>query len=126
MPVTGLVTLAVDGQSVTVAAGSTVIAAIAVHAAAEAAAAARTANAAAPVAAAARIGAHASPATAGATAGAAVTRRSVGGMPRGPLCGIGVCQECRVEIDGRAHQLACQTPCAPDMRVRTCLGENPA
>ncbi|WP_377705849.1 2Fe-2S iron-sulfur cluster-binding protein [Pseudoduganella sp. UC29_71] len=59
-------------------------------------------------------------------AGAAVTRRSVSGMLRGPLCGMGVCHECRVTIDGRAHQLACQTLCAPNMQVRTALVEDAA
>lgn len=59
-----------------------------------------------------------------AIAGGLVTRRSVGGQPRAPLCGMGVCQECRVTIDGRAHQLACQTPCAPGMRVRTALARD--
>lgn len=54
-----------------------------------------------------------------AIAGSGVTRRSVSGMPRAPLCGMGVCQECRVTVDGRAHQLACQTLCAPGMRVET-------
>ena len=54
-----------------------------------------------------------------AIAGQLVTRLSVTGMPRAPLCGMGVCQECRVSIDGRAHQLSCQTPCAPGMQVRT-------
>lgn len=48
-----------------------------------------------------------------------VTRRAVGGTLRGPLCGMGVCQECRVTIDGRAHRLACQTLCAAGMRVVT-------
>jgi len=48
-----------------------------------------------------------------------VTRQSVGGMARAPLCGMGVCQECRVTINGRQHQLACQTLCAPGMDVRT-------
>lgn len=48
-----------------------------------------------------------------------VTRRSVSGMARAPLCGMGVCQECRVTINGRQHQLACQTLCAPGMDVRT-------
>jgi D-hydroxyproline dehydrogenase subunit gamma len=54
-----------------------------------------------------------------AIAGIAATRRSVSGMLRAPLCGMGVCQECRVTIDGIAHRLACQTPCAPGMRVVT-------
>lgn len=48
-----------------------------------------------------------------------VTRASVSGTPRGPLCGMGVCQECRVTIDGVRHRLACQTICADGMNVRT-------
>lgn len=64
-----------------------------------------------------------------ALAGNPVTRRSITGMLRAPLCGIGICQECRVTIDGQPHQLACQTQCAPQMRVRVCtaaLGKEPA
>lgn len=61
-----------------------------------------------------------------ALAGSMVTRRSVTGMMRAPLCGMGVCQECRVTIDGRPHQLSCQTPCAPGMQVRTArAGDRP-
>ena len=56
-----------------------------------------------------------------ALAGMPVTRLSVSGMLRAPLCGMGICQECRVTIDGQPHQLACQTLCAPQMRVRTAL-----
>ncbi|MEC5163925.1 MULTISPECIES: 2Fe-2S iron-sulfur cluster-binding protein [unclassified Janthinobacterium] len=56
-----------------------------------------------------------------AIAGIGATRRSVSGMPRAPVCGMGVCQECRVTIDGRAHRLACQTLCAPGMRVQTAM-----
>jgi predicted molibdopterin-dependent oxidoreductase YjgC len=52
-------------------------------------------------------------------AGGNVTRRSVSGMLRAPVCGMGVCQECRVNINGREHQLACQTLCAPGMKVVT-------
>jgi len=54
--------------------------------------------------------------------GVALTRRAVGGAARAPLCGMGVCHECRVTIDGRAHQLSCQTLCAPGMRVQTLGG----
>ncbi|MEO5566889.1 MAG: (2Fe-2S)-binding protein [Gemmatimonadaceae bacterium] len=36
-------------------------------------------------------------------------RRSVTGEVRAALCGMGVCHECRVTIDGRAHQRACVT-----------------
>ena len=46
-------------------------------------------------------------------------RVSPGGMRRQPLCGMGVCGECRVAIDGRAHRLGCQTLCAPGMEIRT-------
>jgi predicted molibdopterin-dependent oxidoreductase YjgC len=48
-----------------------------------------------------------------------VTRLSVGGAARAPLCGMGICQECRVTINGRAHQLSCQTLCADGMHVVT-------
>jgi len=49
----------------------------------------------------------------------AVTRRSVGGELRGPLCGMGICQECRVTIDGKEHRLACMTVCTTGMSVET-------
>jgi len=48
---------------------------------------------------------------------APATRRSVTGQLRAPLCGMGVCQECRVTVDGRAHTLACQTVCRAGMRI---------
>jgi len=51
--------------------------------------------------------------------GASLFRRSVDGEPRGPLCGMGICFECRVIIDGRPHCRSCQIPCAPGMKVRT-------
>jgi predicted molibdopterin-dependent oxidoreductase YjgC len=54
-----------------------------------------------------------------AMAGSGITRRSVDGAARAPLCGMGVCQECRVTIDGRMHQLSCQTLCAEGMQVVT-------
>lgn len=53
-----------------------------------------------------------------ALAGAAC-RRSVIGEPRGPLCGMGICFECRVRIDGVPHCRSCQTLCEPGMDVRT-------
>jgi D-hydroxyproline dehydrogenase subunit gamma len=46
-------------------------------------------------------------------------RRSVSGEPRAPLCGMGVCFECRVTIDGLEHSLSCQTLCRDGMEVRT-------
>jgi predicted molibdopterin-dependent oxidoreductase YjgC len=53
------------------------------------------------------------------TAGTMCTRRAVTGEPRFAFCGIGLCQECRVTIDGRAHCLACRTVCAPGMIIET-------
>ncbi|QFZ82619.1 (2Fe-2S)-binding protein [Variovorax paradoxus] len=50
--------------------------------------------------------------------GKGAARTSVTGQPRAPFCGMGVCQECRVQIDGR-RRLACQTVCAEGMRVET-------
>ena len=46
-------------------------------------------------------------------------RRAVRGSPRGPLCGMGVCFECRVRIDARDHQRACIVRARPGMRVQT-------
>lgn len=50
--------------------------------------------------------------------GMGAARTSVTGQPRAPFCGMGVCQECRVQIDGR-RRLACQTVCTEGMRVET-------
>ena len=47
------------------------------------------------------------------------TRQSVTGEPRGTLCGMGICFECRVTIDGVQHQRSCQVLCAEGMKVRT-------
>lgn len=59
------------------------------------------------------------PGTTVAAAIAGVTRLSVSGQLRAPLCGMGVCQECRVTINGRAHVLSCQTLCRSGMDVQT-------
>ncbi len=48
-----------------------------------------------------------------------ITRRSVSGMLRAPLCGMGICQECRVTINGNPHNLACQTMCVAGMQIDT-------
>jgi predicted molibdopterin-dependent oxidoreductase YjgC len=76
------VTLSVNGATVTVEAGTTVAAAVAV-------------------------------------AGVSGNRRSVSGERRGPLCGMGICYECRVTIGGREHCRSCQILCRPGMEVRT-------
>ncbi|MGN6652695.1 (2Fe-2S)-binding protein [Trinickia sp.] len=51
--------------------------------------------------------------------GVRATRISVSGQPRTMLCGMGICQECRMTVDGRAHVLACQTMCRHGMAIRT-------
>ncbi|MBV7543889.1 2Fe-2S iron-sulfur cluster-binding protein [Acidovorax sp. sic0104] len=48
------------------------------------------------------------------------THRSVRGEVRAPLCGMGICHECRVQIDG-VRRLACQTLCRDGMQVQTGL-----
>lgn len=48
------------------------------------------------------------------------SRTSVSGQRRAPLCGMGICQECRVTVDG-VRRLACQTLCQDGMQVRTLL-----
>jgi len=53
--------------------------------------------------------------------GGAATRTSVSGEPRGPLCGMGICFECRVTIDGVPHQRSCQILCMPGIAVTTDL-----
>jgi hypothetical protein len=45
------------------------------------------------------------------------SRLSVRGDRRQPLCGMGICYECRAWIDGQAHQRTCQILCRPGMRV---------
>ena len=45
-----------------------------------------------------------------------ITRLSVSGQPRTPFCGMGVCQECRVSVNGRRGP-GCQTLCQPDMQI---------
>jgi D-hydroxyproline dehydrogenase subunit gamma len=57
--------------------------------------------------------------TAVAEAGITRFRRSVSGEARAPLCGMGICFECRVTINGRAHCRSCQVPCEEGMEVAT-------
>ncbi|MGE3465793.1 MAG: (2Fe-2S)-binding protein [Pyrinomonadaceae bacterium] len=46
-------------------------------------------------------------------------RRSISGEMRAPLCGMGICFECRVTIDGVAHQRSCNILAADGMEVGT-------
>lgn len=49
----------------------------------------------------------------------APARKSVTGEPRGPLCGMGICFECRATIDGTPQRRSCQVLCASGMEVLT-------
>jgi predicted molibdopterin-dependent oxidoreductase YjgC len=63
----------------------------------------------------------------GQTVGAALWARGirswrttrVAGRPRGLFCGIGVCFDCLVEIDGCPDRRACLVPARPGLAVRT-------
>lgn len=44
-------------------------------------------------------------------------RFSVHGEARAPLCGMGICMECRMTVNGVAHLRSCQLLCAPGMEV---------
>jgi predicted molibdopterin-dependent oxidoreductase YjgC len=46
----------------------------------------------------------------------------VAGRPRGLFCGIGVCFDCLVTVDGRADERACVLPAAAGLDVRTQQG----
>jgi len=48
-----------------------------------------------------------------------VFRQSVAGEVRGPVCGMGVCYECRVTINDVAQQRACLRVVENGMRVET-------
>jgi NADPH-dependent 2,4-dienoyl-CoA reductase/sulfur reductase-like enzyme len=50
-------------------------------------------------------------------AGRRAVRTSVVGEPRGPLCGMGTCFECRVTIDGEPHRRSCLEPVREGMAV---------
>ena len=62
---------------------------------------------------------------AGATVAAAILigrsgfRRSVQGELRGPVCGMGVCFECRATVDGQPQLRTCQRLCENGMVVNT-------
>lgn len=64
-------------------------------------------------------------ALAGDTVGAALTRAGVRawrttrrkGRPRGLFCGIGVCYDCLLTVDGSPDQRACLVPAVDGMEV---------
>jgi thioredoxin reductase len=53
-------------------------------------------------------------------AGVTRLRETVSGEPRGMFCGMGVCQECLVEIEGLGAHRACMTTVGSGMRVMRC------
>ena len=63
------------------------------------------------------------PAHPGQTVGAALTEAGVrswrstrhGGRPRGLFCGIGVCHDCLIAVDGVPNQRACLVPARDGM-----------
>ncbi len=46
-------------------------------------------------------------------------RTSITGEPRSPLCGMGICMECRATVDGVAHARTCQITVRDGMKVTT-------
>ncbi len=54
-----------------------------------------------------------------AQAGVTQFRRSVLGEPRAPVCGMGICMECRVTINDQPQVRSCLTVCTDGMEVRT-------
>ena len=46
-------------------------------------------------------------------------RTSVSSEKRGPLCGMGICFECRATVNGMPHTRTCQLLCEPAMDIRT-------
>ena len=53
-------------------------------------------------------------------------RSSVTGEARAPICGMGICFECRVTLDGLPHQRSCLVPCVDGMHVETGNGRDHA
>ncbi|HUF04229.1 MAG TPA: (2Fe-2S)-binding protein [Aridibacter sp.] len=52
-------------------------------------------------------------------AGVTAFRTSVTGEPRAPLCGMGICFECRVKIDGTENVRSCLEPVREGMESET-------
>jgi D-hydroxyproline dehydrogenase subunit gamma len=44
-------------------------------------------------------------------------RRSVSGELRSAFCGMGICFECRVKLNGQPHRSSCQIVCQSGMEV---------
>lgn len=66
-----------------------------------------------------RINGHVVRVPSGTTVAGVMGSRRSDRTPPTPLCGMGICFQCRVTIDGTPHRLACQTLCRDGMEVRT-------
>lgn len=51
--------------------------------------------------------------------GVSTFRHSVTAEARGPVCGMGICHECRVTIDGIAQRRACMELVRDGMEIQT-------
>jgi predicted molibdopterin-dependent oxidoreductase YjgC len=51
--------------------------------------------------------------------GPGICKSEKAGTPRGLYCGMGICFDCLVTIDGRPGQRACMTPVSDGMRIET-------
>jgi D-hydroxyproline dehydrogenase subunit gamma len=58
--------------------------------------------------------------------GSPETRTTVGGSPRGVFCGMGVCFDCLVVVDGTPNTRACMTWVRDGMRIEHQAGLGPA
>jgi predicted molibdopterin-dependent oxidoreductase YjgC len=48
-----------------------------------------------------------------------ISRLSVKGEARAPLCGMGICMECRLTVNGVTQVRSCQVTCTSGMEVAT-------
>lgn len=51
--------------------------------------------------------------------GVGAFRKSASGDARAPVCGMGVCHECRAIVDGESHVRTCMILCRDGMEVET-------
>ncbi|GIW92652.1 MAG: ferredoxin [Pirellulaceae bacterium] len=54
------------------------------------------------------------------------TARSVSGQLRGPLCGMGICFECRATVNGQPLMRTCQLVCHEGLRVEIAQADQEA
>jgi len=57
--------------------------------------------------------------------GVRIFRHTASGMPRAPVCNMGVCFECVVTINGKPMQRSCLTPIQDGMVIETDTCDSP-